>query len=111
MPIPENVQSYKHAYFEWMNSNLSLAEYCQRNNISRSSFFRWGSQIAIYDIEQKPKTSFVEVGFLDEANRDTLQKSSTIKVSIGNSIKIELEDNFNASVFEKAVKILAEVSC
>ena len=110
MSIPENVREYKRVYSEWMEYGLSLGEFCQRYNVSETSFRRWGSQIVIYDLEQKPKTSFIEVGFVETPGRYIGKDNSGMRVLIGDSIKIELDDNFNASAFEKAFKILSSLS-
>ena len=110
MPIPEHVRDYKKAYSELMESGLPVSEFCQRYNVSATSFHRWGSQIVIYDLEQKPKTNFIEVDFSEKPDKITTNDSSGMTVSIGDSIKIEVDDNFNASAFEKAVTIISSVS-
>lgn len=111
MPIPEHVRDYKKAYSELMESGLPISEFCQRYNVSATSFHRWGSQIVIYDLEQKSKTSFVEVGFVEESATPKGDELAKMTVSIGDSIKIEFNDNFNTSAFEKAVTILSRLSC
>ena len=111
MPISENVHNYKQVYSEWKLSGVSVAEFCRRCDITESSFRRWGSQIAIYDIEQQSNTNFIEVDFADKPCKSVCKDSSNIIVKIGRYTQVEIGSEFNVSTFEKVINILGKAVC
>jgi hypothetical protein len=91
-------QAHLHA---WEKSGLSGAEYCRQHTLSYHAFTYWKRKNSI----RQEAAHFVSVPAL-RITQKINNHSAALKVDLGNSIKIEIYDDFAPSTLRRVVAAL-----
>lgn len=88
----------------WQKSGLSRAEYCRQHVLSYHALTYWKKKA---DRQQKnAAVSFVSVPAIRMAQVASYNNTATLKVDLGNCIKIEVHDGFTSATLSQVVQAL-----
>jgi len=97
---------------DWKKSGLPVSQYCIDHGLNRTNFFAWKKKMERDDIKpektvkpvkSKKTESFVPVKFAPE------KKAVSLSIRIGDSIRIEVEDNFDTPQLVRIVEALGSI--
>ena len=99
-------QKYWKSHIEaWLQSNLSQAEYCRRQNLPLKSFRYRKRRLSSL---QKQNQSFVPVKIqTDPVITSDLEPA--LRLVLHNGVKIEVADNFNSCTLQKLIRTVEAV--
>lgn len=86
----------------WRKSGLAGAEYCRQYNLSYHAFTYWKRKSGISTERPVRFVSVPAVRFGPEVT----SAPATLKIDLGNRIKIEVHDGFTAATLRQLVSVL-----
>ena len=98
-----NQQIWKAHVDAWRRSNLSIAEYCRRHNLSHHALRYWKKKNERAD---DAGVTLVPVPLPKTIHGHSLNRQASLKVEVGNRFKIEVGDDFTATTLIRLVKTL-----
>ena len=87
---------------EFENSNKSIKEQCEYNNIPLSQYYNWRRKIR--ESEQDDAAAFIELESL--GNSDSEPSEVGVFLEYSQDFKISLSEDFNPAVLRSVMKVL-----
>jgi putative transposase len=91
-------------------TGLSVKDWCQLNQISRSVFYYWQRRINNLTSSKKVQTQTAVPGTFIEIPIEHTPEQSGIEIQC-NDVTIRVEKSFDKEALAKVVAVLREVSC
>ena len=79
----------------WLQCDLTQADYCRQNNISKTAFYGWKCKLKAEEQEAQDN-AFVAVQ-IKPPQENTIQNSDTLAITLANGIKVGLPVQANPS--------------